>query len=294
MNNEELVRRRVEAINAGDFVALGEVLTPDVITHYGSGDAVHGLEGLGGLLTGFNAFSDLVVTIDDLVVDGDRVGARYTSRGRQQDEFLGIPNTGRNVEFGGASIHRIQDGKIAEVWTVDDWAALTRQLRSPQPFVPATTPIHAVLGASPEAVSRNKRTASHWIELTNARAFERLSEDWALDVTVNQGSDVEETVGLDALVALLKTFYAGMSDLVIDVEDVIGAGDIVFMRTSSYGTHTGELFWIPGSGRPVHYKGIATYYLADGKITREWFNDDMFALMNTISPAVESPVPQAS
>ena len=42
MTNEELVRRRVEAINTGDFEALGEVLAHDVITHYGSGEAVHG------------------------------------------------------------------------------------------------------------------------------------------------------------------------------------------------------------------------------------------------------------
>ena len=294
MTNEELVRRRVEAINTGDFEALGEVLAPDVITHYGSGEAVYGLEALGGLLAGFSAFSDLLVTIDDLAVDGDRVGARYTSRGRQQGEFLSIPNTGTSVEFGGAGIHRIQDGKIAEVWTVDDWATLTRQLRAGHRVAPANTPSHIAQEASPETVSANKRAAAHWIELANARAFERLSEDWAQEVTVNQGSDVEKVVGLDALVALLKTFYAGMSDLVIDVEDVVGQGDIVFLRTSSHGTHTGELFGIPGSGRPVSYKGIATYYLADGKITREWFNDDMFALMNTVSPALETPILRAS
>jgi predicted ester cyclase len=140
MTPEELVRGRVEAINAGDYRAMGEVLAPDVITHYGSGEAVRGLEALGGLLAGFAAFPDITLTIDDLAVDGDRVGARYTSRGRQQGEFLDIPNTGGKVEFGGAGIHRIQDGKIAEVWTVDDWAALTRQLRTPRSGASARTP----------------------------------------------------------------------------------------------------------------------------------------------------------
>ena len=148
--------------------------------------------------------------------------------------------------------------------------------------------------ASVETVTEHKRTVAHWIELANDRVFERLSEDWAQDVTVNQGSDVEELVGLDALVALLKTFYAGMSDLVIDVEDVVGQGDIVFLRTSSHGTHTGDLFGIPGSGRPVSYTGIATYYLADGRITREWFNDDMFALMQIINAPGDAPLSQAS
>ena len=294
MTPEELVRRRVEAINTGNFEALGDVFTSDVTTHYGSGEAVHGVEALAGLMAGLAAFSDLTATIEDLAVDGDRVGARYTTRGRQRGEFLGIPNTGVSVEFGGAGIHRIEDGKIAEVWTVDDWAALTRQIGAAQPTFPASTPSHDLQEASPETIARNKQAASHWIELVNARSFERLSEDWSQDVTVNQGRDVDETVGLDALVTLLKMFYAGMPDLQIDVEDVVGAGDIVFLRTSSHGTHTGELFGIPGTGRPVSYKGIATYYLVDGKITREWFNDDMFALMQTISSAVDAPLSQAS
>ena len=51
--------------------------------------------------------------------------------------------------------------------------------------------------ASPETVARNKQAVSHWINLVNARAFERLSEDWSQDVTVNQGRDVSETIGLD-------------------------------------------------------------------------------------------------
>ena len=293
MTPEELVRGRVEAINTGDYQALGEVLAPDVITHYGSGEAVHGLEALGGLLAGFAAFPDITVTVDDLAVDGDRVGARYTSRGRQQGEFLDIPNTGGKVEFGGAGIHRIQDGKIAEVWTVDDWAALTRQLRTPRSGASARTPGHGNREASPGTAAANKRTAAHWIDLVNAREFERLSEDWAKDAIVHQSSDVDDVVGLDAFVALLKMFYTAMPDLEINVEDIVGEGNTVFLRTSSHGTHTGELLGIPGSGRAVTYKGIATYYLADGKITHEWFNDDMFALLQTISPATGALADQA-
>ncbi len=275
MTNEELVRGRVEAINAGDFPALADVLAPDVITHYGSGDAVVGIDALGGLLAGFSAFADLVVTIDDLAVEGDRVGARYTSRGRQQSAFLGIPNTGATVEFGGASIHRIADGKIAEVWTIDDWAALTRQLRNPNTGFAAGHPGRGHRVATPETVARNKRTAVHWIELANARAFGRLSEDWAVDAVLHQGSDVDDVVGIDAFVALLMSFYAGMPDLEITVDDVVGDGDVVFVRTTSHGTHTGELFGIPGTGRTVEYTGIATYRVEDGRITYEWFNDDV-------------------
>jgi steroid delta-isomerase-like uncharacterized protein len=293
MTPEELVRRRVDIINSGDYRALGEVLAPDVITHYGSHEAVHGLQALASLLSGFEAFDDMHVTIDDLAVDGDRVGARYTSRARQRGAFAGIPNTGASVEFGGAGIHRIKDGRIAEVWTVDDWAALTRQLRNARSAVPPRTLRHGTRNASPETVAANKRTAAHWIDLTNARAFQRLSEDWAQDAAIHQSGDVDDVVGLEAFVALLEMFYAGMPDLKIQVEDVVGEGNVVFLRTSSRGTHTGELFGIHGSGRAVSYEGIATYHLADGRITHEWFNDDMFTLMQTISAPTGAAAPKA-
>ncbi len=138
-----------------------------------------------------------------------------------------------------------------------------------------------------------ERTAAHWIERTNARAFERLSEDWAQDAAVHQSRDVDDVVGLEAFVALLEMFYVGMPDLKIKVEDVVGEGDVVFLRTSSRGTHTGELFGIAGSGRAVSYKGIATYHLADGKLTHEWFNDDMFTLIQTIAPDSRTPSSKA-
>jgi steroid delta-isomerase-like uncharacterized protein len=293
MTPEQLVRRRVDIINSGDHGALGEVLAADVITHYGSGEAVHGLEPLAGLLASFEAFDDLHVTIEDLAVDGDRVGARYTSRARQRAAFAGIPNTGASVEFIGAGIHRIQDGRIAEVWTVDDWVAMTRQLRSPRSASSPRTPRHGTRNASPETVAANKRTAAHWIDLTNARTFDRLSEDWAQDAAVHQSRDVDDVVGLEAFVALLESFYAGMPDLNIQVEDVVGEGNVVFLRTSSRGSHTGELFGIHGSGRTVSYEGITTYHLADGKITHEWFNDDMFALIQTIRDPTGAAAPRA-
>ena len=177
---------------------------------------------------------------------------------------------------------------------MDDRAALTRQLRAPRPDAPAGRPSHTVGEASPDIVAGDKPTVSHWIELADKRAFDRLSEDWARDVTVSRGGEVEEVVGLDAVVARLETYCVGMPDLRIDVEDVAGAGDVVFLRTSSRGTHTGELFGTPGTGRVVSYQGISTYYLADGKITHEWCNEDRFALMQAVDPVVDDSLSRAS
>ena len=54
------------------------------------------------------------------------------------------------------------------------------------------------------------------------------------------------------------------------VEDVVVEGDKVVVRLSAWGTHTGEIFGIPPTGREVSQTGIAIYRLADGKITERW------------------------
>ena len=103
MTGEELTRNRVQIINEKRFGDLSEVLTPTVVTHYGQQD-IHGVEQLAGALEGFSAFTDLTTSIEALVVDGDRIGVRYLTRGTHTDAFLGVEPTGRRVAFGGASM----------------------------------------------------------------------------------------------------------------------------------------------------------------------------------------------
>ena len=49
----------------------------------------------------FAAFPDMQVTVDDLLAEGDRVVTRWTARGTQQGELMGIPATGKAVTLTG-------------------------------------------------------------------------------------------------------------------------------------------------------------------------------------------------
>ena len=63
------------------------------------------------------AFPDLSFTIEDLIGEGDKVAARWTSRGTHRGEFMGAPPTGNEVTNTGITISRIVDGKIREEWS---------------------------------------------------------------------------------------------------------------------------------------------------------------------------------
>ena len=75
------------------------------------------------------SFPDLVITVEDLIAEGDKVAARLTARGTHRGAFRGIAPTGRAVTWAGIRIFRIANGKIAEHWANWDDLSLLRQLQ---------------------------------------------------------------------------------------------------------------------------------------------------------------------
>jgi len=73
-------------------------------------------------------FPDVVSTIEDLIAEGDKVVARWRARATHQGEYMGIPPTGKEVEFTGISVYRIEAGKIAQSWNEEDELGLMRQI----------------------------------------------------------------------------------------------------------------------------------------------------------------------
>jgi predicted ester cyclase len=73
-------------------------------------------------------FPDVVSTIEDLIAEGDKVVARWSSRATHQGEYMDILPTGKEVEFTGISFYRIEGGKIAESWNSEDQLGLMRQI----------------------------------------------------------------------------------------------------------------------------------------------------------------------
>ena len=68
------------------------------------------------------AFPGVQFTADDVVAEGDRVAARFTMRGKQTGDFMGIPATNKDIVVTGIDIVRFVDGKAAEHW--HEWSGL--------------------------------------------------------------------------------------------------------------------------------------------------------------------------
>ena len=64
----------------------------------------------------FTGLPDVKVTMEDLVISGDRIVGRFTYRGTHTGNFVGIPATGKPVEMRSIDIWRVQNGMFAEHW----------------------------------------------------------------------------------------------------------------------------------------------------------------------------------
>lgn len=95
-----------------------QLMSDDVVYHFNSMPMpVVGVDANKAFNTGlFVGFPALRQTIDDVVVDGDRVVYRATLQGKNTGEFLGVAPTGKSVNVSDVTWLRLADGKIAEWW----------------------------------------------------------------------------------------------------------------------------------------------------------------------------------
>ncbi|MEB3022994.1 MULTISPECIES: ester cyclase [Mycolicibacter] len=75
------------------------------------------------------AFPDMIFTVEDMIVEGDQLVARYTARGTHEGPLLDIPGTGVQVELTGIDIMRFKDGLITDWWHNEDMQGLMEAIQ---------------------------------------------------------------------------------------------------------------------------------------------------------------------
>jgi steroid delta-isomerase-like uncharacterized protein len=85
--------------------------------------------------------------------------------------------------------------------------------------------------------------------------------------------------GVKAFAAL---YLGAFPDLKITSDFQVAEGDIVVMRWTATGTHTGELMGIPATGKQIKATGISISRVAGGKIVEDWSESDQMGLMQQL------------
>lgn len=107
----------------------------------------------------------------------------------------------------------------------------------------------------------NKAIVRKWIEAWMSKDLAALDQLFAQTYTVN-----DAFVGCEGVKHAVQFLHSVLSNISVELNDLIGEGDKVVMRWTVYGVHTGELMGVSATGRPVKLMGINIYQIAEGKI----------------------------
>jgi steroid delta-isomerase-like uncharacterized protein len=128
-SNKTVVQRFREALDAGDLEGAMAVFAPHAVVHMSSAPEPLTMEGFKQLAEVLlSAFSGGTSTVEDMMVDGDKVVSRLTFRGTHTGDLMGIPPTGKSVAISEIIIDRVADGKIVESWRLFDQMGMMQQM----------------------------------------------------------------------------------------------------------------------------------------------------------------------
>jgi len=127
--NAATLRQFLEESDKRNLDAWREIIVPDYQLHFAGDPKPMSLEEhIQANKSMPAAFPDLRHTIEDIVAQGDRAVFRVTLHGTHQGTFMGIPATGKAIQYTAMGMARFRDGKIAEMWMVADFLGLLQQL----------------------------------------------------------------------------------------------------------------------------------------------------------------------
>jgi predicted ester cyclase len=118
-HNKATVRRLIdEVLNGGRLEVIEELYTPELAP------------AARRWIAPFRAsFPDLHMEVVELIAEGDTVVGRFTCSATHLGAWLGHPPTGRRFErVDEVSIFGLRDGRIVQVWSLEDTLGRLQQL----------------------------------------------------------------------------------------------------------------------------------------------------------------------
>lgn len=130
-DNKSVVQRMFgEVVNEGRIDLVDELFDPEFETTTPQG--VLDREGFKEFVRGWRAaFSDIHCEVHDVIAEGDSVAWGVRAVGTNDGEFMGMPATGRKVDFDSLNLAHFRDGRSYRHTVMMDLATMMAQLGVP-------------------------------------------------------------------------------------------------------------------------------------------------------------------
>jgi steroid delta-isomerase-like uncharacterized protein len=132
--------------------------------------------------------------------------------------------------------------------------------------------------ANNKVESNIKMYSTVWDEIINNGKLDLFNEDnFDKDITLIMSP--ENVVGIDAAKEFYANYITGFSNVEFTIVNIFGQDDNLVKHWNFKGTHTGDFFGIPATGRTVDIDGTTLVIMKNGKIAQEQdFFDNMVFL----------------
>ncbi|MEL4456540.1 ester cyclase [Lutimonas vermicola] len=128
---------------------------------------------------------------------------------------------------------------------------------------------HLALEKADKQLSNNlKMYETVWDDIINKGEIDKINET-NFDNNITLITAPENVVGIQGFKDYYQNYLTGFSDVTFTIIDVFGQGDKIVKHWNFKGTHTGEFFGIPASGKKVDIDGVTLVKMKEGKIAQE-------------------------
>lgn len=128
--------------------------------------------------------------------------------------------------------------------------------------------------------AENKALVRSYLAAFNDRDHDALRDLLAEDA-VEHG--VHETLeGAPAIVDFLAGHFEAFPDYAGTTEAMVAEDDLVTVRYTARGTHTGEYKGLEPTGHQAEWTGISIYRVEDGEIAEVWVEENRLGLLEQL------------
>ena len=131
------------------------------------------------------------------------------------------------------------------------------------------------------SIESNKEIVRRYQDIYNSNALDRLTEVVSEDLLtpkIMPGA----AQGLEGGKQVHQKTLIGMPDWHTAINELIAEDDKVAARITMTGTHTGNFWGIPATGRRIEFTGIYIVRIANGKIVEHWGEEDGVSLLQQL------------
>ena len=133
MNADTVVRMWFQDVwNQGREEMIDRLMAADALIHdlpTADGAPMRGTAAFKPFFRRFrDAIPDLHIEVVRTLAEGDCIAVHCRVKGTHTGPTLGVPASGRPVEFSGVAIARVRDGQIVEGWNCFDFLTMYQQL----------------------------------------------------------------------------------------------------------------------------------------------------------------------